>query len=295
MCAGCRAVTQRQLSRARLATASRTSQSGQGNSGCGASGRSRPDKSWTGPAKERPDRNPQRYAGRGFWPLPEESPPGIVRQNWYALIPADAKTKKGKLAIEFALSNDGHVRAMKLVATSGDQSLDRAAWGGIIRSDPFPPLPAAYKGNQLALRFRFFYNPDKSDLAAEGISTKLSDPIVPAALIKSTSDANPPQYPKKARKDKLEGIVRLKALIGPDGRVRSIESLEGNLALGRRRHEGGPQMAVSACPERWQAGGRPCAHQSRVPSRWRTSTGASNFARDRFRCNSSSIAALISV
>ncbi len=156
---------------------------------------------------------------------------GNVRQNWYALIPVDAKTKKAKLAIEFALSNDGNVRAMKLVATSGDQSLDRAAWGAITRSNPFPPLPAKYKGDQVALRFHFFYNPDKSDLAAEGISTKLSDPIVPAALIKSTSDSNPPQYPKKARKEKLEGIVRLKALIGPDGRVRSIDSLEGNLAL----------------------------------------------------------------
>jgi TonB family protein len=72
--------------------------------------------------------------------------------------------KKGKLAIEFAITKDGKIADMHLVASSGDVPLDRAAWGGITSSSPFPPLPTEFGGQYLALRFRFFYNPSKEDL-----------------------------------------------------------------------------------------------------------------------------------
>ncbi len=87
-----------------------------------------------------------------------------VRENWYHLIPESAEMKKGKLAIEFAITRDGKVADMKLVATSGDIALDRPAWGSITASNPFPPLPSEFTGPYLALRFRFYYNPDKADL-----------------------------------------------------------------------------------------------------------------------------------
>jgi TonB family protein len=87
-----------------------------------------------------------------------------VRTNWYRLIPEAAEMKKGKLSIEFAITKDGSIADMRLVATSGDAALDRAAWGGIYTSNPFPPLPTEFNGPYLALRFRFYYNPDKSDL-----------------------------------------------------------------------------------------------------------------------------------
>jgi len=87
-----------------------------------------------------------------------------VRENWYHLIPESAEMKKGKLAIEFAITKDGRVADMRLVATSGDTALDRPAWGSITASDPFPPLPTEFTGPYLALRFRFYYNPDKADL-----------------------------------------------------------------------------------------------------------------------------------
>jgi TonB family protein len=87
-----------------------------------------------------------------------------VRENWYHLIPESAEMKKGKLAIEFAITKDGKVADMRLVATSGDTALDRPAWGSITASNPFPPLPSEFTGPFLALRFRFYYNPDKADL-----------------------------------------------------------------------------------------------------------------------------------
>ena len=87
-----------------------------------------------------------------------------VRENWYHLIPESAEMKKGKLAIEFAITRDGKVADMRLIATSGDVALDRPAWGSITASNPFPPLPGEFTGPYLALRFRFYYNPDKADL-----------------------------------------------------------------------------------------------------------------------------------
>jgi len=90
-----------------------------------------------------------------------------VRQNWYNLIPEVARAplmKKGKLSIEFAILKDGSVAGMQLAASSGDVALDRAAWGGITASNPFPPLPAEFGGQYLALRFHFYYNPDRTDL-----------------------------------------------------------------------------------------------------------------------------------
>ncbi len=87
-----------------------------------------------------------------------------VRQNWYHLIPESAEMKKGKLAIEFAITKEGKVADMRLIATSGDVALDRPAWGSITASNPFPPLPSEFTGPYLALRFRFYYNPDKADL-----------------------------------------------------------------------------------------------------------------------------------
>jgi TonB family protein len=90
-----------------------------------------------------------------------------VKMNWYLHIPESAKApiiKKGNVSIEFAILKDGSVQGMKLVYTSGDVALDRGAWAGITDSNPFPPLPTEFKGQYLALRFKFLYNPDKSEL-----------------------------------------------------------------------------------------------------------------------------------
>jgi len=83
-----------------------------------------------------------------------------VSDNWHKRIPASSASKKGKLAIEFAIRKDGKLAEMCLVASSGDVALDRAAWGGITASNPLPALPSDFTGPYLAVRFRFYYNPD---------------------------------------------------------------------------------------------------------------------------------------
>jgi TonB family protein len=87
-----------------------------------------------------------------------------VNVNWHKLVPASESTKRGRLAIEFAIRKDGKLAEMCLGATSGDVALDRAAWGGITAANPFPTLPSDFTGPYLAVRFRFYYNPDRNDL-----------------------------------------------------------------------------------------------------------------------------------
>jgi TonB family protein len=85
-----------------------------------------------------------------------------VRLNWYNLIPESARppiSKRGSVSIQFAILKNGRVSQMQLTDSSNDVALDRAAWGGINGSNPFPPLPSDFQGEYLALRFSFFYNP----------------------------------------------------------------------------------------------------------------------------------------
>lgn len=81
-----------------------------------------------------------------------------IRKNWVNLIPEGAYSKKGKLAIQFAILKDGSIRGMQRVLSSSDLVLDRAAWGGITNSDPLDRLPTEFKGEYLELRIIFLYN-----------------------------------------------------------------------------------------------------------------------------------------
>jgi TonB family protein len=100
----------------------------------------------------------------------------VVKANWYNLMPPSVYPpilKQGKLAIEFSILKNGTVSGMTLRTPSGDVALDRAAWGSITGSNPFPPLPREYVSQcgvpirdekcNLGLRFYYFYNlnPDK--------------------------------------------------------------------------------------------------------------------------------------
>ena len=97
-----------------------------------------------------------------------------VKQNWYAIIPESAMPpllKKGKLSIEFAITKNGQIAGLHYDTSSGDVALDRAAYGGITASNPFPPLPAEFvqaakrenRETALGLKFTFLYNPDPNE------------------------------------------------------------------------------------------------------------------------------------
>jgi outer membrane biosynthesis protein TonB len=52
---------------------------------------------------------------------------------------------------------------MRLVSSSGDLALDRAAWGALTSASPLPNLPVKFTGDYVAIRAAFYYNPDKSE------------------------------------------------------------------------------------------------------------------------------------
>lgn len=84
-----------------------------------------------------------------------------TKRAWYPIIPESARPpldKKGVVQIRFKILPDGTVTDMHLDGPSGDVSLDRAAWAGITGAAPYGPLPRAFKGPFLELRFAFLYN-----------------------------------------------------------------------------------------------------------------------------------------
>ncbi len=84
-----------------------------------------------------------------------------VKRNWYAIIPESARMgDKGIVYIQFRIMTNGSVPGPDptLVRSSGKEPLDRAAMGAINASNPFEPLPSAFKRPYIELRFGFYYN-----------------------------------------------------------------------------------------------------------------------------------------
>src|SRR5256886_1641531 len=84
-----------------------------------------------------------------------------VRRNWYAVMPESAMLgDRGRVALQFRIMKDGSVpngEPVRLIG-SGKEPLDRAAVSAIRSSNPFEPLPPAFSGPYIELRFYFLYN-----------------------------------------------------------------------------------------------------------------------------------------
>jgi TonB family protein len=82
-----------------------------------------------------------------------------VRRNWFLVMPESARMgMRGRTTIQFAIAKNGSVPKLVIHMPSGSDHLDRAAVAGISASNPFPPLPAEFRGNQIRLSLVFAYN-----------------------------------------------------------------------------------------------------------------------------------------
>lgn len=82
-----------------------------------------------------------------------------VRRNWFAVIPESARLgREGRVLIQFSIARDGRVPKLVIAMPSGADPLDRAAVAGISASNPFPPLPSDFKGDQIRVQLSFVYN-----------------------------------------------------------------------------------------------------------------------------------------
>ena len=84
-----------------------------------------------------------------------------VKRNWFAVMPASVQLgDQGRVALIFKIRRDGTVAETdpEVYSGSGKEPLDRAAVSSIRASNPFPPLPPAFKGPYIELRYTYFYN-----------------------------------------------------------------------------------------------------------------------------------------
>jgi len=84
-----------------------------------------------------------------------------VKQNWFAVMPASVQLgDQGVVSLQFKIMRDGSVPDgdPQRVFGSGKEPLDRAAISSIRASNPFPTLPAQFKGPYIELRFTYYYN-----------------------------------------------------------------------------------------------------------------------------------------
>jgi TonB family protein len=125
----------------------------------------------------------------------------LVQAKWNPLIPTVAfppMMKSGTVTIQFAIMKDGQIKAMKLEKSSGDESLDRAAWGAITTSNPLPPLPAEFPHDFLLLRCGFVYNQSAEERAAMQQTTRTEPDLKPViendrVLVWDVADSIPAQ------------------------------------------------------------------------------------------------------
>ena len=84
-----------------------------------------------------------------------------VKQNWFSVMPPSVQLgEQGNLSLRFRIMRDGSVPDGEplQVYSSGKDPLDRAAFSSIRASNPFPPLPAQFKGPYIELQFTYYYN-----------------------------------------------------------------------------------------------------------------------------------------
>ncbi len=84
----------------------------------------------------------------------------MIKANWLPLIPEECNppiSKAGTTLIRFKIEKDGTItaHAMVLEDSTGDNAINKAAWGSINAVGKFPPLPKQYPGSNIELRIRF--------------------------------------------------------------------------------------------------------------------------------------------
>ena len=79
-----------------------------------------------------------------------------IKGNWS--IPSNLRNSRGRTTVVFFIGKDGRYTGAQIVKSSGITSLDLTALNAVLISNPFPPLPPGFPGNQIGAKFVFAYN-----------------------------------------------------------------------------------------------------------------------------------------
>jgi len=80
-----------------------------------------------------------------------------IEQAWQYPVSAMRLGMTGDLYIQFVIQEDGSLKEVRLLRTSGNPILDEAALQAIKDAAPFLPLPKQWKVEQFAIKGRFVY------------------------------------------------------------------------------------------------------------------------------------------
>jgi len=82
-----------------------------------------------------------------------------VKKNWLSVIPESAHLgRRGYVTLQFIIDRNGGVPKLVIASPSGTEAFDRAAVAGVSASNPFPPLPSDFPGNEIRVQLGFTYN-----------------------------------------------------------------------------------------------------------------------------------------
>jgi periplasmic protein TonB len=85
-----------------------------------------------------------------------------IEQVWTYPPGAIANGLQGQLHLKFVLRNDGQVKTVELLRSSGYKVLDKEAWDAVVNGGPFGPFPPTIPDDELQITARFTYVLDES-------------------------------------------------------------------------------------------------------------------------------------
>jgi TonB family protein len=79
-----------------------------------------------------------------------------IKGKWN--IPSHLQKFQGHTTVIFYIDKNGRYGNARIITSSGSSSFDIAALMAVIESDPFPPLPRGFPGNQIGAKFILSWN-----------------------------------------------------------------------------------------------------------------------------------------
>jgi len=85
-----------------------------------------------------------------------------IEQVWTYPPGAIANGLQGQLHLKFTLRNDGQVKTVELLRSSGYKVLDKEAWDAVVNAGPFGAFPPTIPDDELHITARFTYVLDET-------------------------------------------------------------------------------------------------------------------------------------
>jgi periplasmic protein TonB len=85
-----------------------------------------------------------------------------IERAWGYPPEAISKGLQGQLHLKFVVRNDGQVKIVELLRSSGYKVLDKEAWDAVASAGPFEAFPTTIPDDELHITARFTYVLDES-------------------------------------------------------------------------------------------------------------------------------------